>query len=62
MKKIFFLGLFTIFLNIISCSKTDKKEHISDNNTSQIRYAKGFQISNIGEIQKITIKAPYQNS
>lgn len=62
MKKIFFLGLFSIFLNIISCSKTDKKEDISDNNTSQIRYAKGFQITNYGETQKITIKAPYQNS
>jgi len=61
MKKIFLLTIFTS-LFFISCKKTTKSTVISDENTSFIRYAKGFQISNAGEIQKVTIKAPYQNS
>lgn len=56
--KLFFCGL-TI---LISCNKTTKKDSVSEKNSLIIRYAKGFQITNFGEIQKVTIKAPYQNS
>lgn len=62
MKKIVLLGILSISVIINSCNKSTKINATAVEKNLIIRYAKGFQISSVGEIKKITIKTPYQNS
>ena len=62
MKKLQLFLFISCFISLISCNESKKKKTETAENIQLIRYAKGFQIKNENEIQKIIIKNPYQNS
>ena len=62
LKKIYILVCFTFLIILFSCQiEKIKSDNKSEENT-KINFAKGFQIEDQNEIQKIIIKSPYQNS
>ena len=62
LKKIYILVCFTFLIILFSCQiEKIKSDNKSEKNT-KINFAKGFQIEDQNEIQKIIIKSPYQNS
>ena len=61
-KKKYILVCFTFLIILFSCQiEKIKSDNKSEENT-KINFAKGFQIEDQNEIQKIIIKSPYQNS
>ena len=62
LKKIYILVFVTFLIILFSCQiEKIKSDNKSEENT-KINFAKGFQIEDQNEIQKIIIKSPYQNS
>lgn len=62
MNKLLLLFFACSFISLISCKESKNHKNETTKKFQLIRYAKGFQIENQKEIQKITIKNPYQNS
>jgi len=61
-KKKYILVCFTFLIILFSCQFEKIKSDNKNEENTKINFAKGFQIEDQNEIQKIIIKSPYQNS
>ncbi len=62
MKNFFFVALFGSLFAFISCKQEVKKQTKKLQQTSTIKYAKGFDIIKYKDFSKLIIKHPYPNS
>jgi iron complex transport system substrate-binding protein len=61
-KKKYILVCFSFLIILFSCQFEKIKSDNKNEENTKINFAKGFQIEDQNEIQKIIIKSPYQNS
>ena len=61
-KKKYILVCFTFLIILFSCQFEKIRSDNKNEENTKINFAKGFQIEDQNEIQKIIIKSPYQNS
>ena len=61
-KKKYILVCFSFLIILFSCQFEKIRSDNKNEENTKINFAKGFQIEDQNEIQKIIIKSPYQNS